>query len=159
MIYLLFKLLHIAGAIAFVGNIVIGIFWKLNADRTRDPAIIANATAGINRADLIFTFPGIFALLIGGFGAAGVAHISIIHTGWILWGLGLFLVSGIAFGPTRRAQREMQTIAEAGAKSGTMDWAAYDAATARWNVAGMIATITPLLALVVMVLKPALPAF
>src|SRR5687768_12726355 len=97
MIYLSFKLLHIAAVILFLGNIITGLFWKAHADRTRDPRVIAHTFLGIIRSDRWFTLPGIVAILIGGFGAAIVGRIPILGTGWILWSIVLFSLSGLAF--------------------------------------------------------------
>ncbi len=157
--YLIFKLIHVLAVIAFLGNITVGIFWKRYADRTRNPQVIAHTIAGIIQADHIFTIPAIIVLLIGGFGAAGVAHINPLTTGWVLWGLGLFIIAGICFGPITRTQRALRDLAQAGAQSGSMDWTRYEQLSNRWSVFGTIATVAPILAVVVMVLKPALPAF
>jgi uncharacterized membrane protein len=155
--YLALKFLHVLAVIVFLGNIIVGAFWKAHADRTRNPEIIAHAIAGIIRADRIFTIPAIIVLLIGGFGAAGIGHLSILGTGWILWGLSLFIISGICFGPISRAQRELLALAQAASQSGQMDWTAYERISGRWNVFGTIATIAPVFAVAIMVLKPALP--
>ena len=157
--YLALKLVHVLAAIVFVGNITVGVLWKAMADRTHDPAICAYTMAGIIRADRIFTIPAIIILVIAGVGTAQVGHLSILGTGWILWAIVLFIIAGLAFAPLSRAQREIHAVAEAGAKSASMDWARYEALSTRWNLWGTIALITPLLAVACMVLKPALPAF
>lgn len=153
------KLVHVLGVIAFVGNIVVGIFWKNIADRTHDPRVIAHTISGIIVADRIFTFPGILLILIGGFGAAAIARYSIWGTGWVLWGLGLFVIAGICFGPVQQAQRAMLRLTQEAQDAKRLDWQAYARLTTRWNAFGTIATVAPLLAVVVMVLKPHLPAF
>jgi len=157
--YLILKLVHVLAVIFFVGNITIGIFWKTIADQTKDPRVIAHTIASIMTGDRIFTIPAIFVLLIGGFGAAQIGGMSILSTGWILWGLILFIIAGICFGPVSRAQRELRDTASAGEASGTMDWTRYEQVSAQWNVFGMIATIAPLISVALMVLKPVLPAF
>jgi uncharacterized membrane protein len=48
--YLASKLLHVFAVVLFLGNITIGVFWKLFGDRTRDPRIIAHTMAGIIEA-------------------------------------------------------------------------------------------------------------
>lgn len=156
--YLALKLVHVLAVIVFVGNITVGVLWKTIGDRTRDPAIIAYTMSGIIRGDRVFTIPAIVLLVIAGVGAAQIGHLSILGTGWILWAIVLFIVSGIAFGPLSRTQRELAAIATAG-KGGTMDWARYEALSNKWALWGTIALVTPLLAVACMVLKPALPAF
>jgi uncharacterized membrane protein len=158
MSYLDWKLVHVIAVILFVGNITTGILWKAHADRTRDPALIAHACAGLTRSDRVFTMPGVFLIIIAGIAAAIIGHHPILGTGWILWSIVLFAGSGLAF-MLRVAplQRRMQAIAVAGV-NGQMDWAAYEAATRVWNLWGLIALATPVLAVVLMVLKPVLPA-
>lgn len=158
-LYLVLKFIHVFAAIIFVGNITIGIFWKTYADCTRNLQIIAHTVAGIIQADRIFTIPAIFLLLIGGFGAAAVGHWSILGTGWILWGLTLFVIAGVAFGPVARAQRALLAVAQQGVSSGKMDWAQYAKFSGTWNVAGSISTGAAIIAVAVMVLKPPLPHF
>ena len=63
MSYLGWKLLHVLGVVLFVGNITTGILWKVHADRTRNPALIAHACAGLTRSDRFFTMPGV-ALIV-----------------------------------------------------------------------------------------------
>ena len=151
--YLALKVVHVAGVILFLGNITVGVFWKQFADRTRNAAIMAYTVDGIIRADRIFTIPGILILLAGGIGAALVAGYPILGTGWILWALIAFALSGVAFGPLSRTQRSLSTAAHAG------DLETYDRLSQRWNIFGAIALILPVLAFVIMIVKPALPAF
>jgi hypothetical protein len=60
---------------------------------------VATTIDGIIAADRAFTIPGIVILLIGGIGAAIVGGIPILKTGWLLWGIVAFILSGGAFGP------------------------------------------------------------
>ncbi len=157
--YLALKLVHVLAVIVFVGNITVGVLWKAIGDRTRNPAIMAHTMLGIIRADRVFTIPAIIVLVIAGVGAAQVGHLSILGTGWILWAIVLFVISGIAFGPLSRVQRQIAQVAAAGTSSAGMDWKRYDTLSNQWALWGTIALIAPLLAVACMVLKPALPAF
>jgi uncharacterized membrane protein len=154
--YLGLKLIHILAVVLFLGNITTGIFWKRNADRTRNHIVIANMLEGIIQADRLFTLPPIILILIGGIGAAIAGNLPILRTGWIFWSIVLFTLSGIAFmaqvGPL---QRKMLALVR---KSGeSLDWAAYRALSHRWEVWGLVALVTPAIAAVLMVMKPALP--
>ena len=151
--YLIFKLIHVIAVIVFLGNITVGVFWKAWADRTNNASIIAHTMGGIIRADRIFTIPGVILILIGGLGASYAADLSILKTGWVLWGLSLFILSGIAFGPLSRIQRRLLELAKAG------DLAAYRTVSRGWDVWGTIALVLPLVAAAIMVLKPLLPSF
>jgi uncharacterized membrane protein len=154
--YLFLKLLHIFAVVLFLGNIIVGVFWKAIADKTRDPRVMAFTMDGIIRSDRIFTMPGVFLILIGGFGAAGIGRMPMLHTAWILWSIILFTISGIAFmARLVPIQKRLRAVAAAGAEDGsTMDWAGYAKLSAQWKLWGLIALITPLIALVLMVMKP-----
>lgn len=156
--YLALKTVHVLAVVVFLGNIIVGGFWKAFADRTGNAAVMAHTIDGIVRADRIFTIPAVVVLFLAGMAAAGVGHYSILGTGWILWGLGLFVISGIAFGPVARAQRELLKVARAGLQTAEQR-EQYEAGSRRWNIFGTIATVAPIAALVIMVLKPNLPAF
>jgi uncharacterized membrane protein len=68
----------------------------------------------------------------------------------------LFVVSGLAFAPVARTQRRMlELVRQAG--SGELDWARYGELSRTWGLWGSIALGTPLIAVVLMVLKPMLP--
>ena len=157
--FLWFKLIHIVAVIVFMGNITIGIFWKEIADRSRDPRIIVHTIRGIIRADRLFTIPSIFVIVAGGVATAIAEQIPILGTGWILWGIILFVISGIAFAPVSGLQRDLEAVAAEGERSGTIDAAKYDRISAQWNLWGTIALLAPLGAVALMVLKPVLPAF
>jgi uncharacterized membrane protein len=43
MSYNAFKVVHLFGVIIFLGDIIVTALWKVMADRTRDPRIIAYA--------------------------------------------------------------------------------------------------------------------
>jgi uncharacterized membrane protein len=151
--YLAFKLIHLIAVIVFLGNITVGVFWKAWADRTNNAAIIAHTIEGIIKADRIFTIPGVILIVIGGLGAAFAANLPILRTGWILWGIVLFILSGISFGPLSRTQRQLLALAKSG------DLPAYHTASNQWNLFGTIALVLPFLAAAIMILKPLLPAF
>jgi len=156
-LYLWLKLVHVLAVVAFIGNIATGVFWHRHAERTRDARIVAHAMAGVIRSDRLFTMPGVLVILASGILGAIRGGFPILGTGWILWSLVLFAVSGLVF-MLRLAplQRQMLKQAEAGAAAGRLDEAAYALLSRRWEIWGAVATLTPLGALALMVLKPAL---
>jgi uncharacterized membrane protein len=95
--YLLLKMLHIFGVIVFVGNIIVTAFWKVMADRSRDPRIAAFAQRLVNWTDFAFTSLGAFIILVTGLmmGADITQHL--LEVKWIAWGIGLFLGSGLVW--------------------------------------------------------------
>jgi len=155
--YLLIKLLHITAVIAFVGNITTGLFWHAHAARTRDPKVLAHTMDGIIRSDRLFTVPGVIGIIVTGVAAAIHGNFPILRTGWILWTLILFVVSGLIF-MIRVAplQRQLRAIALAAVQSGTFEYAHYHALAVRWELWGAAALLTPVAGLALMVLKPGL---
>jgi uncharacterized membrane protein len=156
--YLFLKLVHLTGVVMFLGNISLGIFWKYAADKTEDPAVIAHTMKSIISSDRFFTIPGVVLILAGGFGTAAAGHFSILGTGWILWSLTLLIVSGLAFTPLSAVQQELRVAAEQ-ARTIPNDLSRYKQLSRKWDGWGAVALITPLIAFVFMILKPALPAF
>lgn len=151
--YLFLKLIHVFGVVLFLGNITVGVLWKRAADLSRNAVVMAYTMDSIIKADRVFTIPGIVILLIGGIGAALVGGIPILSTGWLLWGIVAFIISGIAFGPLSRVQRQISAAAHRG------DMADYERLSRGWNLWGTVALIFPFFAFALMILKPAVPAF
>ena len=101
--------------------------------------------------------PGIFVIIGTGILAAVQGGFPLLRTSWIAWSLVLFAVSGLLFMfRVAPLQRQLRTLAEAGAASGSFDYEAYHRAALRWEIWGAGATLTPVLGLALMVLKPAL---
>lgn len=149
MAYLIFKLIHVFAVIFFVGNIVISVLWKNHGDRSGDPKILAHTMRGIIRADRFFTMPAAAFLILAGFGAMGIGYIPF-ETGWILWGFIMILISAVAFmAKVVPAQKKLLKIAE----TDPFDQQLYDTVSKEWNLWGSIATIAPIVAVILMVLK------
>lgn len=155
--YLWLKLLHIVAVILFVGNIVTGVFWHKHALRTGDARLIAHTMDGVLKSDRLFTLPSVIVIIASGVLAAMQGGLPLLRTGWILWTLVLFGISGIVFGVRLTPlQRRMRDLAQEGAACGWFDRAAYDRLSKQWDFWGAVATLAPLGGLALMVLKPAL---
>jgi uncharacterized membrane protein len=154
MLYLLLKVLHVAGVVVFVGNIVTGVFWKLHGDAGGDLRAKEQALAGVIASDRLFTVPGVFLIIATGVWMGFEAHIPLLGTKWSLWGIILFGVSGLMF--TTRVQplqRRMLANVRAGL-AGQWDPASYRSLSKSWNWWGGIATALPLAVIALMVIKP-----
>lgn len=155
--YLAWKLIHIASVIIFLGNIITGLFWAAHASRTRDPRLISSAFEGIIRSDRLFTMPGVFGIIISGVAAALTTKLPLLSTGWILWPMILFAISGVIFSvwlvPLQR--KIFQMAGEADASDPFFE--RYSRLYRKWELWGFAALAAPLAAFVIMVLKPALP--
>jgi len=154
--YQLLKLVHILAVIIFLGNVITGLFWKAHADRTRNVPFIGHTMRGIIRSDRWFTIPGVVVITVAGLFAAVRVGLPILGTGWIFWSLIAFGVSGLAFA-FRVAPLQKQLLALASTPADTpFDWDLYHSRSRQWELWGFVATITPLIAVAMMVLK--LPA-
>ncbi|SRR5690606_24823172 len=147
--YLIMKLLHILFVVLFLGNIITAVFWKRHADNSKDPSIIGHTIKGIMKADRYFTMPGVIGLAIFGFAAQGMFPWSI-TTGWILWSIILFVISGAVFmGRVVPIQKKLIALTA----SSDFNQAEYQALSKQWDLWGTIATVAPLIAVILMVLK------
>lgn len=157
MSYALWKLVHIIGVVMFLGNITTGLFWAAYAHRQKDFGLIASTFDSINRSDRWFTMPGVVAILIGGFGAAINGSIPILRTGWLFWPIVLISISGIIFGSSvAPLQTKIKNFVENKPQT-EENWTEYGNIYNRWEFWGFLAWLTPVIALVIMILKPPLP--
>ena len=155
--YLPMKLLHIVAVIAFLGNIATGLFWHMHAARTRDARLLAHTMDGIIRSDRLFTIPGVAVIIASGITTAVIGGLPLLRTGWILWTLVLFGISGLTFmAAVAPLQKRLLALAQAGSVKGSFDYPGYAVAARRWEIWGAVALLTPVAGLVLMVLKPAL---
>lgn len=152
--YSLYKLIHIIGVILFLGNIITGLYWMHIAMKTNDAQIVGHTIRGIIRADNYFTTPGVIVITATGIMTAMIGHYPILGTGWIFWPIILFIVSGAAFmAKVAPLQRAMAALTAEATASGNMDWAKFRSLYRSWEIWGIIATVTPLAAAVMMILK------
>lgn len=154
MLYSLLKSLHVVSVILFVGNIIVGVFWKAHADRLGELRARAQALDGIIKADAVFTMPGVILIVVTGVWLSFEGEIHMLRTDWILWSIILFAISGAAFmarvGPL---QKKLLVNVRAGI-GGQWNEAEYDRLSRGWQVWGTIATLAPLVAVFLMVFKP-----
>jgi uncharacterized membrane protein len=88
MSYNAFKVIHLFGVVLFLGNIIVTGVWKVLADRTEEPRVIAYAQHLVTLTDWVFTAGGVVLILAGAYGMAFVAGLDLRQT-WLLWGQGL----------------------------------------------------------------------
>ena len=152
MAYFYIKLIHVIFVILFLGNITIGLFWKIIAEKTKDPDKIAFAFKGIIKADKYFTVPGVIGITLFGVGLAMHAKIPILGTGWILWSIILFIISGIAF--MAKLVPLQKKLAALASDKENFNWDEYHKLSKQWDIWGYVALLTPWIATVLMVIKP-----
>lgn len=152
----LYKSLHILGAILFLGNIIITGIWMYLAERSKIVPVIQFATKAVNWMDVFFTAPGAALVLLTGLLQAP-HHGGLYTQSWILAGLILFSLSGVIWLlfliPDQH--RLIRLSNEDITKDGKLPKKFFKILH-RWYFWGIIATILPLISLVIMVLKPKL---
>jgi uncharacterized membrane protein len=155
MLYLVLKSLHVLSVVLFLGNIITGVFWKFHGDRAGTASARAQAIDGVIRSDRWFTIPGVFAIIVTGVWMALAANIPLLGTTWVLWSIILFGISGVCFGAfVAPLQKKLLANARA-AEAGNPDDAEYRKLSRAWEFWGAVATLTPVGAVALMVLKPA----
>lgn len=154
MIYHYLKLIHLLAVVIFLGNIITGLFWMRMAMRTNKPGLIHFTMHGVRKADKYFTIPGVVIITAFGIWGAITAHYPLLGTGWILYSIILFSISGIVFS-VRLAplQKKIHTITREKDTMTTEEWKVLQRAYREWDIWGLIATLTPLAAFAMMVLK------
>jgi uncharacterized membrane protein len=153
--YFLLKLLHILAVMVFLGNILTSLFLHVRAAGSRDPKLLAHTMDGIIRRDRLFTLPGVVGIIVSGLLVASYGNLPIMRTGWILWSMMLFNVSGIIFMfRVAPLQRQLRALAEAGSQSDTFEDTRYHTLAVHWMFWGVLALLTPVAGVVLMVLKP-----
>jgi uncharacterized membrane protein len=154
MLYDVLKMLHVVGVIILIGNVTVTSFWKVFADRSGDPRIIAHAQYLVTVTDWFFTLSGIVLLVGGGFGAAYVAGMPWFARGWLAESELLFLLSGMIWlfvlVPIQiRQARQARAFAGGAPIPG-----AYWRNSRLWLIWGIVATVPLVAALYFMIAKP-----
>ncbi|MBV1931777.1 MAG: DUF2269 domain-containing protein [Porticoccaceae bacterium] len=150
--YELHKLLHITGAVLFLGNIVVTGLWMFFADRTHNQQVIHFAAKTTNWMDVCFTGPGVILVFFNGLWLSaswGVAPFGFLNVGWLLIALGLFLLSGVIWFYLIFLQEcFIQTTI------GNKYPAEFKPLIVRWYIWGAIAISLPLISMALMIIKP-----
>jgi uncharacterized membrane protein len=152
--YSIFKFLHVLGVILLIGNVTITAFWKVFADRSNDPRVIAEAQRIVILADWFFTASGIVLIVVGGYGMLFVAGLSPFDGAWLVWGQILFLVSGVIWVAVLVPAQIRQARAAKTLKRGSPIPPRYWADGRLWLAWGIAATIPLVAAVYVMIVKP-----
>jgi uncharacterized membrane protein len=146
--------IHILAAVVFVGNIITAAFWKVRADRSGSLEFMAETSRSLQLADKAFTMPGILGLLVTGIWMVGITGWERFQEPWLGGSFVLLLLTGaiwaIGLAPL---QKRMTRLARDQATAGQPD-SDYRNASRTWAMMGGIATLLPVVILVLMVLKP-----
>ena len=147
-------LLHILGVVLFLGNIIVTAVWKVLADRTKSPAVVAYAQRLVTRTDIAFTATGVILILVSGQVLAEDLGGVFGGPTWLTIGWSLFVASGVIWAtaliPIEVMQARLARQFATEAKIPERYWRL----SMLWSVFGAVATILPLANLYFMVVKP-----
>ena len=146
--------LHILGVVLFLGNIIVTAVWKVLADRTKSPPVVAYAQRLVTRTDIAFTATGVILIIVSGqvmaedFGGVFGGPM------WLTIGWSLFIASGVIWAGALIPIEVMQArLAKQFATEAVIP-ERYWRLSMLWSVFGAIATLLPLANLYFMVFKP-----
>jgi uncharacterized membrane protein len=145
-------LMHVLGAVLFLGNMMVTAVWMSLAKRSGNAEALRLGVRGIMLTDAVFTTPGALLLLLNG----GILAAPYFKTDWhwLAAGIVLYLASGAIWGmaviPSQKKLAQLMSTMPPGGPVPPE----CDALMARWNRFGGMATLLPLIALVLMVFKP-----
>lgn len=151
MVYLILKLIHVIASIVFLGNITFIPFWKLRADQSKERLRIAETFEAIRKTDKYFTMPGVILLLVFGIGAAGHAGYNFLETDWIFLSLILYFISAVVF-MVKIVPLQKKILALC-LNEKLFSWDEYSILSKQWDLWSTVATLSPWVAVVLMILK------
>ncbi len=145
--------LHIVGVVLFLGNILVTAVWKLLADRTRDPAVVAYAQRLVLITDVAFTATGVVLILVSGqvlaedFGG-------VFGPTWLTLGWSFFIASGVIWLTVLIPIQLRQWRLSRGFRSDGEIPDRYWRLSRLWAIFGARATVLPFVNVYLMVFKP-----
>lgn len=147
--------LHVIGATVLLGTGAGIAFFMVAAQPTRDPALIAHTARLVVLADALFTATAVVAQPVTGVLLARSAGWSLTE-GWLIWSIGLYLLTGAFWLPVVWIQIRLRRLAEAAAQAGQPLPERYHRLYRIWFACGFPAFAAVLGILWLMLTKPAL---
>lgn len=145
----LLVLVLVLGTVVMLGNVIITEAWTWMAERTGSHEVLRFAGQALQRADVVFTAPGIFLMVISGrFLVEQVGEGST----WVLATEVSFIAAGVVW---ILLLVPMQNRLAVRAQAGRID-RAFFRTLHRWYAAGITATLLTVLAVGFAVVQPAL---
>lgn len=147
--------LHILGVILFFGNLMIAFFLMMRIHKQTSIQVVIHNLKLVNTADKWLTTISVILILLSGVAASLMANIPIFGTGWILWSLIAFGVSGLLFVVrVLPLQVRMEKKAEEILSQESIPDDQLYRDLKSWKVWAGLASITAFLAIILMVFKP-----
>jgi uncharacterized membrane protein len=146
------RLMHIVGAVLFLGNIIVTAVWASLGRKIRELDVIRFLVRCSLLTDACLTRPAGNLLALNG-GILGTVWFKA-GAPWIIVAVLLFIVTGVLWGAVLAPiQKRLGRLVDAMPPRGPIP-PEYDVLMAKWFRWGGVATLVPLVVLVLMVLKP-----
>ena len=150
----LLLVLHILSAVVLMGHLTTAAFWKKRADGSGSVEHIAATNRILGRGDYFFTLPGLAVLLITGIWMGGMTGWDRFQEPWLAASFALLIVILILWlVALRPMQRRLVRLSEDALATGRLP-DNYQHSSQLWAMFNGIATLLPLVILVLMVFKP-----
>jgi uncharacterized membrane protein len=146
--------LHLLGVVLFLGNIIVTAVWKVLADRTQSPPVVAYAQRLVTVTDVVFTATGVVLIIVSGQVMAGDYGGVFSGPAWLTWGWSLFIASGVIWVAFLIPIEVMQARLARGFRDAATIPERYWRLSRMWAGFGAIATLLPLANLYLMTFKP-----
>jgi uncharacterized membrane protein len=140
------RTIHIFGAVLFLGAGLMTAYYKVRADRSGDPRVVAWYQREIVRADWLFTLPSGVILPVTGVWLALIYRLPW-TTPWLVWGTCGFLVAGMTWVPAVWLQIRMRRLADAAVAAGQPLPPEFHRANRAWLALGVPAFTAALVSL------------
>ena len=153
MSYLIFKFVHIIGAIIIMGTGTGIAFFMVMAHRSKDPTFIAKTASVVVIADKVFTMTAIIIQPISGYLLMREIGASF-DDFWVWASIGVFAVAGVFWLPVVWMQIRMRDLAKAAVAHGSALPDQYYTLYRRWFIFGFPGFGTVIAIIWLMISKP-----
>lgn len=153
-LYLPLRLLHILGAMLFLGALVTGLLLKLGADRSGDPAFAARLHRQLRRIDASVIGPAGVVIFASGYGMVRFLGGRILDHAFVLVGLiTLTLALGLWYFGIRLMGQKLAEEADASVANRQALSADYARTSAGWVIAASLAIALVVATAIIMVFR------
>ena len=155
---LVLRWLHVIGACVLLGTGAGIAFFMIMAHRTGQPALIAHTAKVVVIADWIFTASAVVVQPITGYWLARALGWPM-SEGWLVFSLGLYVLTGAFWLPVVWMQQRMHKLAAQAAVAGTALSEAYHRLFRAWLLCGFPAFAAVLTIIWLMLARPSITLF
>ncbi|KTD61987.1 DUF2269 family protein [Legionella spiritensis] len=153
MYYLLLKYVHIISSTILFGTGLGSAFYMWRANQSHNIQAMLFASKNVVIADWLFTTPAVIIQPLTGFALLAILHYPLTAP-WILWSLGLYLLTGACWIPVVWLQIRMHRLLKEAVRDNTPIPALYDTYAKIWFLLGWPAFLAVLIIFYLMVFKP-----